>query len=436
MRLGAGRWELFGPAAFAAASCVLGLLGCHPGGQPGGFVKADGDGASRHVVFVPRHRTPGERLPVILFLNGKGENGADGLRQVGNNFGGDVWRMRGHFPFLAVCPQCPEMGDWKPGSPTARAALAALDEVIAEYGGDPDRVYITGPSNGGEGALGLVAAYPDRFAAVVPIATGGPADQTALAAAGVPCWAYYNARDAATLVASARQMRANLLAAGNSPIMIELDRAGHNAWDVAYGSPALFGWLLEQSREKNAPSKRFELLTPGDLLGAWERRGPDPWLANGDELRTTPPAGERDAELVSPVLRGDLELHLDVYLDGKARGRVALIAASGPEARRGEVVLEQPADGTGGLRGPDGDWSSPLDPVGQRALRRGWNDVRLFREGDRWRLRLNGWPALDVSDPAAGGPVRLGLVAAVGEPAVRWRFIRFRSASDHREDAA
>ncbi len=104
-----------------------------------------------YAVFLPDNRTPGQKLPVILFLNGWGENGTDGLRQISNNLGGDIWRMRGHFPFLAVCPQCAYNGSWDPGSMNATMAMAVLDQAIAEFHGDSNRVAISGPSAGGQG---------------------------------------------------------------------------------------------------------------------------------------------------------------------------------------------------------------------------------------------------------------------------------------------
>lgn len=126
------------------------------------YSNPDSGARSRYVVFVPRNHQEVERLPVILFLNGFGENGTDGLRQISNNFGVDIWRKRDQFPFLAVCPQCSSEGGWNASGTESTKTLAILDEAINEFGGDSDRVYLTGVSSGGYHVWTLANAHPDR----------------------------------------------------------------------------------------------------------------------------------------------------------------------------------------------------------------------------------------------------------------------------------
>lgn len=47
--------------------------------------------------------------------------------------------------------------------------MRALDRTIAEFQGDPSRLYLTGLSMGGSGTLRIAAYYPGRFAALAPI---------------------------------------------------------------------------------------------------------------------------------------------------------------------------------------------------------------------------------------------------------------------------
>jgi len=170
-----------------------------------------------YVLFVPHHRPSGEKLPLILFLNGRGENGTDGVAQISNNFGVEVWNMQRTFPMICLAPQCRD--NWSPGSPDALRAIALLDRIIDEYDVDPDRVYVTGVSTGGDGAWNIAAACPGKFAAIVPIsAPGNIAQQSvcdALARDQLPIWSFYNNRDNEPgLVEATRRMRAQLLAAG------------------------------------------------------------------------------------------------------------------------------------------------------------------------------------------------------------------------------
>lgn len=418
----AGRLVLLSVALFGCGSEAQGPSAT---GAESKYVTATHTDASgrdwRYVVFVPAGAGPAKKLPVILFLNGWGESGDDGLRQISNNFGAEVWRMRDHFPFLAVCPQRTEDGGWTGNSPDTLRALAMLDAAIERYGGDPDRVYLTGVSFGGAGVWEIASAHPERFAALVPIAAGGAGDPNQIAAAGLPVWVFYNARDYKGLVRAAREGRKTVLEAGLSPLATEYDREGHNAWDPTYDLPALYSWLLEQSRTANRLRPRFRLFPPDEVLGTWDRSGPAAWSAAGDELVADP--GGSDSRLVGPAAPDGAEFHADVFIEAGSQARLALLT-DGEDSNGLEISIEEPKAGSGGLYEPGGRRLARLDPVAQRTVRPGWNDVRLARAGGRLKLRLNGWPALDVADDLEGrGTVRWAVLAG-GASASRWRFLR------------
>ena len=46
--------------------------------------------------------------------------------------------------------------------------MSVLDEVQSELSIDPDRVYLTGGSGGGNGVWVIGTRYPERFAALEP----------------------------------------------------------------------------------------------------------------------------------------------------------------------------------------------------------------------------------------------------------------------------
>ena len=99
---------LFEPGSSVLAQADTDSIG------PRGFVRrpfTDKAGANNpYVIFVPFIEPPAEQggYPVIVFLNGRGENGADGVQQIANNFGREIWEMRHDFPFIAIAPQCSE----------------------------------------------------------------------------------------------------------------------------------------------------------------------------------------------------------------------------------------------------------------------------------------------------------------------------------------
>jgi predicted peptidase len=121
----------------------------------------------RYQVYVPASFDPSRRWPVILFLHGSGERGADGIRPTAVGLGVAIRANPERFPAIVVFPQVPEAKRW--AGDAAAAAIQALDQSIAEFHGDPERVYVVGISMGGRGALQIAADHAERFAALVAV---------------------------------------------------------------------------------------------------------------------------------------------------------------------------------------------------------------------------------------------------------------------------
>ena len=75
--------------------------------------------------------------------------------------------------------------------------LAMIDRTLADFRGDPQRVYLTGLSYGGFGAWSLAARHPERFAALAPIVGYGHPDhaESRSLAAKLPVWCFAGGRD-------------------------------------------------------------------------------------------------------------------------------------------------------------------------------------------------------------------------------------------------
>ena len=229
-----------------------------------------GDTTYRYQVYVPHHYTPDRRWPVILFLHGAGERGADGLLQTEVGIAGAIRRYRDRFPCLVVMPQCrPDQG-WT--GAMAVQALQALEETAYDFNGDKDHIYLTGLSLGGCGTWSLALRHPGRFAAIVPIcgwivapqADISPEDAAFWARlnplsqhpepfttaaedlGGTPTWVFHGDADEAVSVEESRRMVAAMEAAGGNVRYTEYPGVGHNSWDIAYAEEDLMPWLLAQ----------------------------------------------------------------------------------------------------------------------------------------------------------------------------------------------
>jgi len=242
-----------------------------------------------------------QRWPVLLFLHGNGERGnaktdLDYLLKNGPLY--EAWIQKRDLPFIIVAPQLPmygmdEKADYlkkrtraeipkrlengvpeRPpehstrdpmagalaeplpagstpygppkGWPELEADLIALlDEVLANYHGDPSRQYLSGVSYGGFGTWYLAGRHAQRFAAIAPVVGyGHPDSMPAIAEAKLPVWCFAGGRDAA--------VRAKYFYAGLNRLeqlghefrfTIEADM-GHDVWTRVYAGNDVYDWLL------------------------------------------------------------------------------------------------------------------------------------------------------------------------------------------------
>lgn len=219
----------------------------------------------RYVVYVPASYSPTRSWPVILFLHGSGERGDDGLRQTNGGLGNPLRAHPERFPAIVVFPQSPENTSWV--GQTADAAMRALDRSIAEFHGDPDRVYVVGLSRGGRGAIDFGASHPDRFAAVVAVCAWivKPKDLTAddlpasteadpYAAKAeqlktVPVRLYHGEDDTLVPPEESRRLAAALQARGADVHLTTYPGVAHGSWIPAFDDETLWRWLFSQTRK-------------------------------------------------------------------------------------------------------------------------------------------------------------------------------------------
>ena len=208
-------------------------------------LKAEG-GDRKYTVFVPKGYDGSKAVPAVLFLHGSGEKGEDGITPAQSGLGAILNGHPDDFPAIAVFPQARE--SWEADSADAKAALAALDEVMGAFKVDPDRVVLTGLSMGGAGSWSIGSAHPERFSAVVPVCGFGDPERVS-ALKGVPVWTVLGDADFDKIVLGNRAAVAALRAAGGSPKSTEYRGVGHNSWDRAYSDRDLIEWMLAQARK-------------------------------------------------------------------------------------------------------------------------------------------------------------------------------------------
>lgn len=194
-----------------------------------------------YLLYLPaNYQDSQKRWPLMLFLHGSGESGAN-LAQVKRHGPPKVVESRTDFPFVLVSPQSPGHG-WN-----TELLNELLDQILRDYRVDADRVYLTGLSMGGFGTWALAAAHPEKFAAIAPICGGGnPSDAKKLAP--LPTWVFHGAKDDTVPPQRSQAMVEAIKAAGGNPQFTLYPEAGHDSWTVTYDNPEFYDWLLKQKR--------------------------------------------------------------------------------------------------------------------------------------------------------------------------------------------
>jgi predicted peptidase len=222
-------------------------------------------------VFVPKNRQPNQKLPVMLYLHGSDERGDDNEAQI-KNFEKLIGENPQNFQFIIVFPQCRRNTFWA-GEMTEQATKA-LDQTIAEFDGDANRLYLSGFSLGGFGVWQTAILYPKKFAALVPMSgrvlprldknskerdallpeqialDESPEPYKAIAEKieNVPIWVFHGKDDNIVPIGQSRKIVEALRKLGSENINVtEYENTGHLTIDKALNEPQLFEWLEKQS---------------------------------------------------------------------------------------------------------------------------------------------------------------------------------------------
>lgn len=212
------------------------------------------------------------RWPLILFLHGVGESGAD-LSKVAHHGPpklvskaprsrkGETEEQKAarleavkllKEKFIVVSPQCAIGVGWDSG-----ALSALLDDVEKRLRADRKRIYLTGISMGGYGVWDLGLREPGRFAAMAPICGGASTLQAKLNSRNakrkaiqnrLPIWVFHGAKDSGVRPEESKRMVKLLRKYGNKSIKLTVyPEAGHDSWTESYANPELYRWFLKHS---------------------------------------------------------------------------------------------------------------------------------------------------------------------------------------------
>ncbi|MEW6235322.1 MAG: prolyl oligopeptidase family serine peptidase [Candidatus Omnitrophota bacterium] len=234
--------------------------------EPGKQTAVDMGLHYKYLLYLPSdYGEAGRHWPMILFLHGAGERGSN-LTAVKTHgppkyVDNTVYLTRGILPqvyqFIIVSPQCPS-GEWWSND----HLIPLLNEVIADYAVDRNRIYVTGLSMGGFGTWSLASVLPDKFAAIAPICGGGDAwgllkgnyNTTKEIPAAIPAnlvkipiWAFHGGADTTVPTVESQKMADAVKAAGGNVLLTIYPNVGHDSWTQTYSKPEIYNWFLENA---------------------------------------------------------------------------------------------------------------------------------------------------------------------------------------------
>ena len=221
-----------------------------------------------YALYVPKSYDPARRYPLIVSLHEEESNHVVNLKRV---FGVPPRYGESGLQALSTLPTLREV-DYLVVCPFGRGTMGyqgiaeqdvydVLADVKSRYPVDEDRVYLTGASMGGGGALWLALTRPDVWAAVAPVCADvfpGTAD-LAPNALNLPVRLFHGDSDPFVRVDSSRQWQRRLLSLDSPVEYIEFPGVRHNAWDFAYKNGSIFEWFGKYRRNTNP--ERVRLVT-------------------------------------------------------------------------------------------------------------------------------------------------------------------------------
>ena len=241
--------------------------GQRPGPQLATFHSDVDDSNQPYALYLPKSFVPGKKYPLVVSLHQEDSNHRLNLRSlfgVPTRLGGDADTedMR-YFPpvrdvdFIIACPYA--RGTMGYQGIAEKDVYDMLEDVKRRFPVDEDRVYLTGISMGGDGALWLALTRPDVWAAVAPLCPlpGGGAEELAANGLQLPIRLFHGDQDPLVSVESSRAWQRRLQDLGVSADYIEFPGVRHNAWDPAYRNGAIFDWLQKFRRNRFPDRVRF-----------------------------------------------------------------------------------------------------------------------------------------------------------------------------------
>jgi predicted peptidase len=213
--------------------------------------------SSRYLIFLPPEYHENQRKwPLLIFLHG------------GSARGSDINKLRRYvlpgyldkgiyptpdFPFIVVSPQYRRGKTWQDN---AKALSLLIKEVCLNFKVDDRRIYLTGPSMGGQGTWYIASQYPNLFAAIAPVAAVRTVPEWASQVKRLPVWIFQGKRDKFSPLKSFKVLVKKIGQPATCKITV-YDKDHVGTIKSAYKSKELYAWFLKHRKENAVQGNRY-----------------------------------------------------------------------------------------------------------------------------------------------------------------------------------
>lgn len=223
-------------------SLILLLIGSSAFAQSGSSAKASKKYG--YLLYLPKsYSATKAAYPLVIYLHGGSQRGSDlnKLKVYGLPHLVDQGR---EFNFIIASPQCPDGKFWS----TDNWFDSLYAELTTRYRVDPKRVYLTGISMGGYGTWQTAVAYPDKFAAIIPLC-GGCDDSTQICRIRqLPVWTFHGTADDLISIDETARLVRRLNQCDGKVKFTRLENEGHSI-QYLYEKAEMYDWLLKQHKQ-------------------------------------------------------------------------------------------------------------------------------------------------------------------------------------------
>ncbi len=237
-----------------------------PGPQVLTFFSDVDDTDQPYALYLPKAFDTTKKYPLVISLHGALSNHRLNLRRV---FGQSNLPSETDVEATRYFPDWADI-DFIVVSPLARGTIGyqgiaekdvydVLADVERRFPVDEDRVYLTGLSMGGGGAIWLGLTRPDVWAAIAPVCPVPPGDSEVLApnALNVPVHIFQGGADTTVRPEGTREWVKRLRDFGTKVEYTEYPDVKHNSWENAYKDEAIFAWFARFRRDRFPDHVRF-----------------------------------------------------------------------------------------------------------------------------------------------------------------------------------